>query len=286
MQLQPIGRWSARIAAVLALLVVVLTGCSKSTRLMSPNATGSTALGQLTAAVPSAGSGAISPDPADHHFVAWSTNRWFPLVPGSYWQFRSTTPDGVETERMEVTDETVTIDGVRVRVVTDLVKLDGKVIERTRDYFAMDEKKNVWYFGEDTQSIDPETGETSTHGTWRSGVDGAMAGIIMLGDPDPGEDYAEENAPGVAQDHAKVVSLHADAEVPAGEWNDRALKTENTTPLEPDVLENKYYVPGVGLVLEVDQQDGTRNRLVRYRVARFDGDGGDDDVRGPVANQK
>ena len=41
------------------------------------------------------------------------------------------------------------------------------------------------------------------------------------------------------------------------------LKTENFTPLEPDAREEKYYCPGVGLVLEVSVTGGKeRNELV------------------------
>ena len=41
------------------------------------------------------------------------------------------------------------------------------------------------------------------------------------------------------------------------------LKTENFTPLEPDVREEKYYCAGVGLVLEVSVTGGKeRNELV------------------------
>jgi hypothetical protein len=41
------------------------------------------------------------------------------------------------------------------------------------------------------------------------------------------------------------------------------LKTEETTPLEPDALEDKYYAAGVGNVLTVDRRTGERDKLVR-----------------------
>ena len=41
------------------------------------------------------------------------------------------------------------------------------------------------------------------------------------------------------------------------------LKTEETTPLEPDALEDKYYASGVGNVLTVDLQTGERIKLVK-----------------------
>lgn len=287
-----IGHWFAAIPVLLALAAFGSASCSKSQKLLAPDAAGSgTDPSATMARVPAeelARTVQVSPgDIEDHHFVAYSTNRWFPLVPGTTYHYRAETADGVETQTVEVTHETIMIDGVRVRVVKDIVKLDGKLIETTRDYFAMDERKNVWYFGEDTKSIDPETGETSTEGTWRQGRDGARAGIIMLGDPDPGEMYAEERAPEVAEDQARVVTLTGDNSSPyTGDFGN-GLKTENTTPLEPGVLEYKYYVPGVGLALEVNPQDNERNKLVRITRSTRDGDDDDDDdLLGPVAGKR
>jgi hypothetical protein len=40
--------------------------------------------------------------------------------------------------------------------------------------------------------------------------------------------------------------------------------TENFTPLEPDVVENKYYVPGIGLIVEVDPDTGERVELETF----------------------
>jgi hypothetical protein len=85
----------------------------------------------------------------------------------------------------------------------------------------------------------------------------------MWGDPTAhvGETYREEFAPGVAEDMARVVSLDARAKVPYGTF-DGCLKTKNFTPLEPDLREEKYYCPEVGLVPEVDLEGKERNELV------------------------
>lgn len=285
-----IGLWPAAIPVLLALAAFGSASCSKSQKILGPGTSPSGTDAALTARVPAedfARTVPVNPGSIDDHtFVAYSTNKWFPLVPGTTYHYRSVTADGIETQTVEVTHETITIDGVRVRVVKDVVKLDGKTIETTRDYFAMDEKKNVWYFGEDTKSTDPETGATSTEGTWRQGRDGAKAGIIMLGDPDPGEMYNEERATDVAMDEARVLTLTGDNSAPyTGDFGN-GLKTENTTPLEPDVLEYKYYVPGIGLVLEVNPVDNERNKLVRVTRSSRDGDDDDDDLVGPVAGNR
>jgi len=48
---------------------------------------------------------------------------------------------------------------------------------------------------------------------------------------------------------------------PAGEFKN-CLKVEETTPLEPNTKEYKYYAPGVGLVREGDL------KLVKYGKAK------------------
>ena len=255
---------------------MVLAGCSRSPRITAPDSSSDSASRASRGGIAAEASRA-TPQQA-HEFVPRSDNPYFPLVPGTAFYYRSRTPDGIETEDVLVTRETKKIMGVTTLVVRDVVRLDGEVIERTSDYFASDELGNVWYFGEDSRSIDPETGETSTEGSWRAGRDGAEAGIIMEAHPAVGDAYNEENAPGVAEDKARVLALDAGAKVPYGRF-DGCLQTENFTPLEPDALENKFYAPGVGLVLEIDVAgDGTRNELVRVRrPGRSDGDDDDDE---------
>src|SRR5262249_5165752 len=80
----------------------------------------------------------------------------------------------------------------------------------------------------------------STEGTWRAGVDGAQPGIIMEASPKVGDEYDQENAPGVAEDHAKVLSVDASVTVPYGTF-DHVLVTEETSPLTPDEIEWKHY---------------------------------------------
>ena len=263
------------ISRIAVLAAFVLAGCSKSQPITAPNPVGA---GLQNSSVSSA-RGEIS-RPAGlqgHQFVPRSDNPYFPLVPGTTFFYRSRTPDGIETEKFTVTRRTKKIQGVNVIVVEDVVRLNGVVTERTTDWFAMDEHGNVWYFGENSLKIDPDTGETSTAGSWMAGVDGAEAGIIMEAHPRVGDTYDEENAPGAAQDRAQVLALDAEAKVPRGRFDD-CLQTENTTLLDPAALENKFYAPGVGLVLEIDVAGGgTRNQLVRVTRSDRGHDDGDED---------
>lgn len=262
-------------ASLVALVVgFALAGCSRSRPPTAP-APSETDLSRSTAVAPGTKVGTTlfrrrGAEPR-------SDNRFFPLVPGTQFRYRSETEDGVETEVVTVTHRTREIAGVETIVVTDVVRLDGKVIERTSDYYAMDEEGTVWYFGEDALSIDPDTGERSTEGSWLAGEDGAEPGIIMKADPQVGDSYNEENAPDIAEDRARVIAVDATAAVPRGSYNG-CLQTENTTPLEPGVLEHKFYAPGLGLVLEIDVSGGgARNELVS--VTRPGSDGDDDERR-------
>ena len=181
-------------------------------------------------------------DPAD--FVAQIDNRYFPLTPGTTYVYEG----AGERDTVEVTNKTKKIMGVTTTVVHDVVTVDGEVAEATFDWYAQDRWDNVWYFGEDSKEY--EDGKVvSTHGSWAAGVDGAQPGIIMLGDPELKDRYRQEYYRGVAEDMAQILKLEASVEVPYGHFDD-VLVTKDWTPLDTKVVENKFYAPGVGLVME------------------------------------
>ena len=163
---------------------------------------------------------------------------------------------------MVVTDRTRIIMGVTCVEVRDTVRVDGQLKEDTLDWYAQHLDATVWYFGEDTKEY--EDGKvTTTKGSWVAGVDGALPGIVMPARPQVGDRYRQEYFPGEAEDMADVLSVAERATVPAGSY-DGVLKTKDYTPLEPDVLEHKYYARGVGPVLTVDVAGGeARDELVR-----------------------
>jgi hypothetical protein len=73
--------------------------------------------------------------------------------------------------------------GITCVEVHDTSKIDGKLREDTRDWFAQDKDGNVWYFGEDTAELDATGHVTSREGSWQAGVDGASkerAGLFHL----------------------------------------------------------------------------------------------------------
>jgi hypothetical protein len=177
-------------------------------------------------------------DPA--HFTTKIDNEYFPMKPGTTFFYEGKG----ERDEMSVTHQTKKVMGVECVVVDDRAWEDGKLIEKTYDWFAQDKEGTVWYFGEDTKEY--ENGKvTSTNGSWEAGVDGAKPGIIMQAHPKVGQVYHQEYYPGEAMDMARVMSLEASARVPYGSF-DEVLETREWTPLQPGFSERKYYVRGVG----------------------------------------
>src|SRR4051794_7053240 len=183
-------------------------------------------------------------------------NPYFPLVPGTTFVYRGTRDGAPDRDVVTVTDRKLLIEGAQATVVHDELFVSGRLFETTDDYYAQDRRGNVHYLGEDTKELDASGNVTSTEGTFRAGVDGAEGGIIMLAHPHVGDSYQQELSKGHAEDHAKVLTLSASVSVPFGTFHD-VLKTKETTPLDPGVVEDKYYARGVGEVREQDVRGGT-----------------------------
>jgi hypothetical protein len=216
-----------------------------------------------TAALPHGGE-PVNLDPA--HFTTKIDNPYLPLRPGSRWVYRATDSEGGRSRVVvTVTHHTKLIaNGIRARVVRDVATEGGKLAEATNDWYAQDRAGNVWYLGEDTTVY--ENGKPkSTEGSFEAGVDGAQAGVAMPAHPRVGQHYRQEFYKGHAEDRARVMSLRQMAEAPFGFFR-RTLMTAETSPVEPRVLEYKFYARGVGQVLAVDVSGGSdREELVRYR---------------------
>jgi hypothetical protein len=199
------------------------------------------------------GSESVDLDRAD--FVTSIDNPYWPMAPGSKWVYRETDAEGNE-QRVEVTvtDRTKTILGIDATVVHDVVSEDGQLIEDTYDWYGQDKAGNIWYLGEDTKEY--EDGKVvSTEGSWEAGVDGAQAGILVPGNPEVGMAYRQEYYAGEAEDNGEILSLDEQVEVPFGSF-EQVLMTKDTTPLEPKVLEHKFYAKGVGPVLALSISGG------------------------------
>jgi len=192
--------------------------------------------------------------------IAANPNPYLPLVPGNEWVFESED----ETITVTVLEETREIMGVEAVVVRDVVVEDEELVEDTFDWYGQDVLGNVWYMGELSRNY--EDGELSDiDGSWEAGIDGAKPGILFRAMPVIGETYRQEYLIGEAEDIGFTDSITADESTEEGfDCDGNCLKTLESTPIEPDVAEAKYYLPGTGQILTIDLEENEREELVSF----------------------
>ena len=219
----------------------------------------------LTGSTPAAGA-PTGPNPGD--FANPTPNPYFPLRPGLVTRLRGSEDGQHFREVVLVTHHTKVVDGIRCRVVRDVVRrLDGSLAEKTHDWYAADRQGNVWYFGERTATYHRDGSLESREGSWQAGVDGARPGTIMPADPHPTDAYRQEYQRGVAEDQAWIVQRGMRRTVPAGRY-DRVVRSFEWARLEPGVVSEKFYAPGVGTIAERDVAGGHETYVltsVRHR---------------------
>lgn len=188
-------------------------------------------------------------------FTPHVTNPWFPLTPGTQYVYKGVKDGKPSRDVVTVTHRVVVINGAPCVTVEDRLYLSGRLEERTTDWYSQDTAGNVWYFGERTAELDRHGHVTSTEGTWRAGVDGAVAGIYMPAAPHLGQTGRQEYYKGHAEDHFKVIGVFPNA-----------VLTQETTPLEPGVVDHKLYVRGLGTAYEQTERGGDeRNELISVK---------------------
>ena len=234
-----------KIVIVLAAATIAGTACSSSShKAAAPTSTESCAL-------PAFGPGdQYDPTYDAATFTANVDNKWFPLPVGRTWVYTGTKDGKPALDVVTVSTRTRVIDGVTTRIVEDRLFLDNVLEEKTSDYYAQDKCGNVWYFGEDTGTLDKRGNITETSGSFHASEKGAKAGVFMEAQPKLDERFRQEWYKGEAEDQFHAIDLASTASVPYGDYRD-ALRTEETTRLEPDVVDNKQYASGVGEVVEV-----------------------------------
>ena len=165
--------------------------------------------------------------PARPGFSAHVDNVWFPLKPGTVDRYKGVKDGKPSREVLTVTHRTAVVDGAPYIAVDDRLWVDGYLEERTTDWYNQD-----------------------------------AAGNVMFASPRVGRGARQEFYKGEAEDHFRVVSLRAAVHVAWGSSSD-SLLTKEWTPLEPGVLDHKFYVRGVGTVLEQTVKGGNeRNELI------------------------
>jgi hypothetical protein len=246
----------AALTIALGMAAALAAGCGSSGDGTSSSTAASTSSSTAVVSTKSASDlapihGTYSPSIDPANFVRTIDNRYFPLLPGTAFHYKGVHENGKtpQTDDMLVTHQTKEILGVQCTVVRDTVSSHGKPIEKTFDWYAQDKDGNVWYMGEDTREV--------VHGkfvkmsdSWEGGVNGAEPGIIMPGNPQPGNAYRQEYYPGHALDQARVLGSGGPVKVPYGSYPRTLLTVETSPKIDPGVAERKYYVAGVGDVRE------------------------------------
>ena len=181
-------------------------------------------------------------------------NEWFPMTPGVELIYFGYDIDD-EGEKVDhrivftTTDLTKIIDGVNTVVLYERDYSDGELEEAELAFFAQDKDGNVWHFGQYYEIY--EEGEFIGGRMWAQGhLDGALAGIMMQGDPEPGQQsYSQGYAPPPFDwtDRARVVKLGHRVSNFSGDYNN-VLVIEEYNQLEPNSFQLKYYAKGVGNV--------------------------------------
>jgi hypothetical protein len=223
------------------------------------------AVGATSCSLPTFGPGGSYHPRIDRStFTADVDNPLFPLEPGTTLVYTGTKDGEPALDLVAVTSRVITIDGVPARVVEDRLFLDNVLEERTSDYYSQDACGNVWYFGEDTAELDRHGNVVDTSGSFHAGVDGAQPGVFMQARPQLDRRFRQEWYRGEAEDTFKAIDLSVKVKVPYGSFS-HALRTKETTALEPEVVDNKYYVTGIGEVVETSVA-GPIERLVLVDV--------------------
>jgi hypothetical protein len=153
---------------------------------------------------------------------------------------------GKATLVITVLDDTRIVDGIRTRVVEERESSGGRLVEVSRNFFAIDRATgDVYYFGEEVDIY--RFGKIVSHeGAWLAGVNGARFGLMLPGKPRAGDRYYQEVAPKVALDRAEVRGVAETLTTPAGAFKD-CVRVREMSDLERGTGE-KWYAPNVGLI--------------------------------------
>lgn len=181
----------------------------------------------------------------EKNFVSSGKNKYFILEPGYVLEYA----DDDESLIITVLHETKKVGNVETRIVEERESKGGKLVEISRNYFAVDKTtNNIYYFGEDVDMY--KDGKVVNHdGSWLAGAKGAKFGLAMPAEPKVGDKFYQELAAPVAMDRVEVKSLTEKVKVPAGEF-ENCLKTLETSGVDPKEKGTKVYAPDVGQIID------------------------------------
>ena len=198
--------------------------------------------------------GSYSPSIHPAEFVDIIDNPYLPYVVGSRWVYEGVSDGESERVEIEVLSETREIMGVDATVVRDTVSVGDEMIEDTFDWFAQDQEGNVWYFGEDTREFEDGVA-VNAEGAWEAGIGGALPGIVMPAEPSVGDAFRQEYFPGAAEDMGEILEVGVARSIAVGDFDD-VVVMKHWTPLEPEIIEEKWFAGGVGMIYEATTAGG------------------------------
>ncbi len=209
---------------------------------------GTIAVTAAGAAPHAAGTGGYEPvlDPAN--FVPVIDNPYYPLPVGRVLVYKGVKDGQTQVDTVTVTNQTKVIEGITATVITDVAKHGSTLLEKTTDWYAQDKQGNVWYLGENTKAYAPD-GTVDTSGSWTADVNDGEPGIIMEGNPQVPDAYRQELLVGQAADMGWVVDIGGSVTVPYGTVHN-VLTSLEASQVEPGAYDQKFYAPGVGIVVE------------------------------------
>jgi hypothetical protein len=181
-------------------------------------------------------------------FTGHVDNPYFPLPPGRTLVYRGIKDGKSQVERVHVTTATKVIEGITAVAVSDVARHHGKLLEKTPDWYAQDRRGDVWYLGERTVAYLP-AGRIDRSGSWQAGVKDAEPGIVMLAKPKVPSTYRQECLPGEAEDMAWTVAKGGSLRL-GSRIVHHVLVSLEFTRIEPGIVDQKIYAPGIGIVSE------------------------------------
>jgi hypothetical protein len=186
-------------------------------------------------------------DPERVSFTLASTNRHFPLEPGSVAILEGIEGGVMVRVERRVLGEIQDVLGVTTRVLEQRTFLDGVLREVARKLHAEAMDGTVCYFGQDVE-IHENGLVVGNEGTWRAGRDDARPGIAMPATPQVGNVYTQASAADVEVRQGRVSAV-GETRTFAGTSYDDVVTIADLDALGGGATcaeEQTQYAPGVG----------------------------------------
>jgi hypothetical protein len=179
-------------------------------------------------------------------------NPYLPLTKWRSCELRGVQDDGtrersVQKRLKRTRTFSINGQGVEAVVIQDSAFEDGKLVERTLDYFAQADDGTVHYLGEHVNNI--RRGRVvNHHGTWLYGKHTDVLGVAMPANPKLGDQWRLEDVPGITTESNRLEETGLRAKV-RGKLYTGVIRVQEFIQPEGE-LEYKLYAPGVGMITE------------------------------------